>query len=51
MAILKQQENWNKSVQIGPQPEESVSQSFFFEKTIFWSRLSFGFGSGYRNLF
>ena len=32
MAIIKQQENWNDSVQVGPQPEESVSQSFFFEK-------------------
>jgi|GEM_PF-6054545 len=32
MAIIKQQANWNDSVQIGPQPEESVSQSFFFEK-------------------
>ena len=32
MAIIKQQENWNDSVQIGPQPKESVSQSFFFEK-------------------
>jgi len=32
MAILKQQSNWNDSVQIGPFPNESVSQSFFFEK-------------------
>jgi len=32
MATLKQQENWNNLTQIGPQPGESVSQSFFFEK-------------------
>jgi len=32
MTIIKQQENWNDSVQIGPQPGESVSQSFYFEK-------------------
>ena len=33
MAIVKQQSNWNDLAQIGPQPGESVSQSFFFEKS------------------